>query len=195
MCPYPCPVLSLTHRVCRCCCRLLVARNADPRCDAAPTKNHGQRAVFAREEYLRRRQEAAVVVQLAWRKRAMRVYLSRRFEASGRTRWVMCGGGQTQRRASFCGASCCWHCAARVDQPWGESLKRQHHFNETRLGIFERDNHRGGEGKSPRVAVVSLCFFCGNGGPMSWISPGEGGNDAVPPDKARQNPVVTGMAR
>eukprot|EP00903_Cladosiphon_okamuranus_P007817 g7563.t1 len=42
-----------------------------------------KRAVFAREEYLRRREEATVVVQLAWRRRAMRSYLSRRFEARG----------------------------------------------------------------------------------------------------------------
>eukprot|EP00752_Nemacystus_decipiens_P006227 g5617.t1 len=40
-----------------------------------------KRAVCAREEYLRRREEAAVVVQLARRRRAMRAYLSRRFEA------------------------------------------------------------------------------------------------------------------
>ncbi|CAM9198538.1 unnamed protein product, partial [Ectocarpus sp. 12 AP-2014] len=39
-----------------------------------------KRDVLAREEYLRRREEAAVAVQLAWRRRSMRVYLSRRFE-------------------------------------------------------------------------------------------------------------------
>ncbi|CAN0035308.1 unnamed protein product, partial [Pylaiella littoralis] len=35
-----------------------------------------KRAIFAEEQYRRRREEAAVVVQLAWRRRAMRVYLS-----------------------------------------------------------------------------------------------------------------------
>lgn len=39
-----------------------------------------QRAVSAREAYLRRREEAAIAVQLAWRRRSMRLYLSRRFE-------------------------------------------------------------------------------------------------------------------
>lgn len=39
-----------------------------------------KRDVFAREENLRRREEAAVAVQLAWRRRTMRVYLMRRFE-------------------------------------------------------------------------------------------------------------------
>ncbi|CAN0035449.1 unnamed protein product, partial [Scytosiphon promiscuus] len=39
-----------------------------------------KRAAFAKEEYLRHREEAAVVIQLAWRRRSMRVYLCRRFE-------------------------------------------------------------------------------------------------------------------
>lgn len=42
----------------------------------------GQHAAAAEEAYQRRREEAATVVQLAWRSRSMRVYLFGRFEAS-----------------------------------------------------------------------------------------------------------------
>ncbi|CAM9976055.1 unnamed protein product [Ectocarpus sp. 6 AP-2014] len=64
-----------------------------------------KRDVLAREEYLRRREEAAVAVQLAWRRRSMRVYLSRRFE--GRRARIALAKKAAEREA-----------AAKVLQGW-----------------------------------------------------------------------------
>lgn len=45
---------------------------------------HEQRAAAAEKEYLRKREEAVHVIQLAWRNRAMRGYLRARFEVPGK---------------------------------------------------------------------------------------------------------------